>query len=413
MRTRSGRLDSRRPFRRAEALAAGLTVRELTGPRFQKVFHGVYVAAGVRLTDLERARAALMIFPTAFASHATAARIWGAVLPDDQQVHISVAPDKVRSRRRGISAHQTCDESDLVAHRGIRVSTPARCFCELATDGVGLVALVVADDSLVKSGAVTPPELIAAADNWPGRRAAVASRAARLVREEVDSPMESRLRMLIVLSGLPEPTVNFVIRHQNGVWRLRFDLCYRDLRLIIEYDGDHHAVDPRQRSRDLERREEIGNMGYRIVVIQKHQFYEQPDQVLQRIAEPASIVAPPRTAAGSGALGATTSSVASPIDNIAAAVTKRTRNRAESVRIAPGVTKRTRNRSEAVRIAPRGAKRARGRSRNRRDAAPAARLSGGRCRAVRPRASSACRSRSRGSWPGRAARRSHRSRWRP
>lgn len=284
MRTRSGPLDSRHPFRRSEALAGGISIRELTGPKFQRVFHGVYVAAGVRLNDVERARAALMVFPAAFASHATAARIWGGVVTDDHQVHVSVGPGEVRSRRRGIRAHQACAAGDLVDHRGIRVSSAARCFCELATDDLGLVELVVLGDSLVKSGAVAPDELITAADAWPGRRAAVASRAARLVREEVDSPMESRLRMLIVLSGLPEPKVNLTIRHENGDWKLRFDLCYQELKLLIEYDGDHHAVDPRQRSRDLERREQIENMGYRIVTIQRHHFYEQPDQVLQRIA---------------------------------------------------------------------------------------------------------------------------------
>lgn len=261
-----------------------MTIRELTGPKFQKVFHGVYVRAGVRLDPVERSRAALMIFPDAFASHKTAARIWGGVIPDDQQVHISVTPGRVRSRRRGITPHVARDQSDVRVHRGVRVSSPARCFCELATDGCGLVDLVVLGDSLIKVEAVTVDELIVAADSWSGRRAAVASRAARLVREGVDSPMESRLRMLIVLAGLPEPVVNFVIRHENGEWQLRFDLCYLELKLIVEYDGDQHAVDPRQRARDLERREAIENMGFRILVVQKHQFYDRPDQVLERIA---------------------------------------------------------------------------------------------------------------------------------
>jgi len=283
--TKPGHPDSREPFRRDEALQAGISVRELTGPRFQKIFHGVYIAAGVQLNDIERTRAALMVFPAAFASHATAARIWGGIVADGDQVHLSVAPGGVRSRRRGIRAHQSSQLTGLVRHRGIQLSSPARSFCELATDGLGLVELVVLGVSLVKAGRVTPEELIATADGWPGRRAAVASRAARLVRPEVDSPMESRLRMLIVLAGLPEPTVNFVIRHEDGQWRLRFDLCYQELKLIIEYDGDHHAVDARQRARDLERREQIENLGYRIIVVQRHHFYEQPDQVLQRIAQ--------------------------------------------------------------------------------------------------------------------------------
>lgn len=277
-------LDCRHPFRRAEALKAGVTVRELAGPKFQKIFHGVYIGAGVRLTELERARAALMIFPTAFASHITAARIWGGVVPEDPQVHLSVAPGEVRSRRRGITPHQTRERRDLRTRSGVRLSSPARCFCELSTSGMGLVDLVVLGDSLVRSKVVSPEELTLVADHWSDRRAAVASRAARLVRDGVDSSMESRLRMLIVLAGLPEPTVNFIIRQENGDWRMRFDLCYLDLKLIIEYDGGQHARDPRQQARDLERREEIEELGYRILVIQKHHFYDQPDRVLERIA---------------------------------------------------------------------------------------------------------------------------------
>ncbi|QGN32324.1 endonuclease domain-containing protein [Microlunatus sp. Gsoil 973] len=225
-----------------------------------------------------------MIFPDAFVSHGSAAALWGGVVPDDQSVHLSVPPGCVRSRRRGITAHQSRGRSDLRVLKSIPLSSPARCFCEVAGGGLGLVDLVVLGDSLAGAGVVTRDELIASADGWTDRRAAVASRAARLVRDGVDSPMESRLRMLIVLAGLPEPSINFVIRSDNGDWKLRFDLCYLDLKLIIEYDGDQHARDPRQVARDLERREEIEKMGYRILVIQKHHFYQEPDRTLQRIA---------------------------------------------------------------------------------------------------------------------------------
>jgi len=266
-------------------LAAGIADRDLVGPRFTRIFHGFYVEAAVALSPMERARAALMIFPDAFVSHTTAAALLGGIVPDDQRVHLSVAPGGVRSRLRGITAHQSRDRSGLRVLKSMQLSSPARCFCEVACDGLGLVDLVVLGDSMVGAGVVNPQDLVHAADEWTGRGAAVASRAARLVRAGVDSPMESRLRMLIVLAGLPEPSINVVIRNSNGDWVLRFDLCYHDLKLIIEYDGDHHARDPRQVARDLERREEIEEMGYRIlVVVQEQHFYQEPDRTLRRIA---------------------------------------------------------------------------------------------------------------------------------
>lgn len=53
--------------------------------------------------------------------------------------------------------------------------------------------------------------------------------------------MESRLRMLLVLAGFAEPQVNFILRDLAGDWSRRFDLCYRALKLIIEYDGEQHG----------------------------------------------------------------------------------------------------------------------------------------------------------------------------
>lgn len=286
MRTRSGQLDSRRPFRRSEALQAGITVRELTGPGFQKVFHGIYVGAGVKLTPLERARAALHISPPAsYASHHTAALIWGGTPPMDSRTHVSVSDGQSRSERQGIAAHRAVGRPDLRDHRAILVSSPAQCFCEIAALGTGLVDLVVLGDSLVGAKVVTPEELIAAADSWTHKRAATASRAARLVRAGVDSAMESRLRMLIVLAGLPEPVVNFVIRRQNGDWKMRFDLCYPELKLLIEYDGEQHALDPKEQARDLERREELQHLGWRLVVVRKYHYYGQPERVLERIRQ--------------------------------------------------------------------------------------------------------------------------------
>ena len=45
-----------------------------------------------------------------------------------------------------------------------------------------------------------------------GRGCRLARRAASLAREGVDSPQETRLRLLLVLAGLPEPRVNVIIR---------------------------------------------------------------------------------------------------------------------------------------------------------------------------------------------------------
>ncbi len=63
-------LDLRRPFLRADALAAGVSPSSLRGRRFRRIFTGVYVHASVPAHPLLRVQAALVLHPpTAFASH--------------------------------------------------------------------------------------------------------------------------------------------------------------------------------------------------------------------------------------------------------------------------------------------------------------------------------------------------------
>jgi hypothetical protein len=83
--------------------------------------------------------------------------------------------------------------------------------------------------------------------------------------------------MLLVLAGLPAPEVNFILRHPDGSWWMRFDMCYPSLKLIIEYDGRQHAEDSNQWLHDLRRREALDRMGWRVIVITKHDYYETPE----------------------------------------------------------------------------------------------------------------------------------------
>ncbi|MGI8459027.1 MAG: endonuclease domain-containing protein [Propionibacteriaceae bacterium] len=271
------------PFTRREALARGVTVRQLAGPGFQRVFHNLYLPAQATAGRFERASGVLRVAPSgSYASHHTAMALWGGWPPADPNTHISV-PRGTRSVRRGVSSHRSPSASTAVRHRGLLVSPPEQASNELAAIGVGLVDLVVAGDSLIHSGRTTIDRLLESADGSRCAGARTARRAARLVREGVDSAPESRLRMLVVLGGLPEPKVNHILRSAIGDWRCRFDLCYPELRLIIEYDGRHHADDRRQWSLDIRRREELERDGWRFIVVNADALFNHPEDTLTRI----------------------------------------------------------------------------------------------------------------------------------
>jgi hypothetical protein len=278
--------DRRRPFSRADARAAGITLGELLGPGFRKILYDAYVVASVPITIHLRAEAAIGASPpSTYVSHFTAAELWGGVVPTVPEVHVSGPDQTHRCRRRGVKAHISDGRPPPTRHRGLPIATPTQTFLDLAGAGLTLVDLVVLGDSLVKADRVTPEQLVEAAKHWTGRGARLARRASSFVRKGVDSPMESRLRMLIVLAGLPEPQVNKILLRADGSWWMRFDLYYAAFKVLVEYDGRQHAEDTTQWQHDLARRETLDAMGFRLLVITKADFYGSPEQVLVRIRD--------------------------------------------------------------------------------------------------------------------------------
>jgi len=183
---------------------------------------------------------------------------------------------------RSLLTMSASDSAPVMSHRGIRLSAPMQTFVELASM-LSLVDLVVAGDHLVRKQWCTPDELVAFCRASSDKYADAALRAAQYVRAGVDSPMESRLRMLIVLAGLPEPTVNFAIRDDRGEILLRFDLSYPGLKLLVEYDGRQHAEDMAQYDSDIYRREDLDRWGWRLVIVTAKGIYVKPEETLFRI----------------------------------------------------------------------------------------------------------------------------------
>jgi hypothetical protein len=253
---------------RAKARAMGIPLSDLLGLGFTRLFHDTYVGSGHMITLRLRAGTIMNRLPAAtHVSHHTAVRLWGGVAPDSADIHVSMASREDRCRRAGVAAHLGMAEVQTTICDGLPISTPIQAFLELASLGVNLVDLVIAGDSLVKANDLDPQLFVEATHAYQGRNAKRARRAASLVRAGVDSPMETRLRLLIVLAGLPEPQVNFIVRVAGGKWRWRFDLCYPEYKLIVEYDGRKHAFDAGQWRHDLERREWLDQERWRILVV--------------------------------------------------------------------------------------------------------------------------------------------------
>ncbi|HET7689157.1 MAG TPA: hypothetical protein VFK41_02165 [Nocardioidaceae bacterium] len=276
-------LDTRRPFTRSDALAAGFTPAQLRGSRFRRLFHNVYVDATVPDHPLIRAQGALLLqSPSAIASHTTAALVLDLPVRRDALEHVTVPRPSERTQNQGIRCHVGATDSSWEAAGGVRVPTAPMLFAQLACM-LSLVDLVVVGDAMVRRRMTTPEALVAFTGELQGKHCRLARQAASFVRSRVDSPMESRLRMLLVLAGLPEPAVNVEVCDELGRPLRRIDLSYPAVRLAVEYDGRHHIERERQWQHDLDRREEFEEDGWRFLVVTSEGIYRDPARTVVRV----------------------------------------------------------------------------------------------------------------------------------
>jgi hypothetical protein len=278
-----------RPFRRREADDLGLSRRVLQGRRFVRLFDDVYAVMEIADDPLIRAKAVQLANPGAALSHDSAAGHYGLPLPRRVGSHVTVPRGRLRSitpippsgdRTR---VHET-RQPETWTYDGWLVTLPERTLTDLGQT-FGLLDLVAVGDALVRRELTTPEALIDAAQaaRRPGVRAA--RRSAALVRPRVDSATETRLRLLTVLAGLPEPETGRDIYDGHGAWIARPDLSYPKLRIAIEYDGRHHAESGRQWAKDIGRREHYDRSDWRLIVVTSHHLYRQPGPTIMRILE--------------------------------------------------------------------------------------------------------------------------------
>ena len=265
-------LDPARPFRGSVAVATGqLRPGALRGPRFRRLFSDVYVGSGVEVDLALRARAAYLRVEGrgVVGGYAAAGRLDASCGPDDAPVELVVPGGAYRARpglvvRRGMLEP---DETTIVD--GVAVTAPIRTAFDLAC-GCPLTEAVVSVDALSRRHAFAPGAVVDL-----GRRRLGARGSARLVTV-VDladplaaSPMESRIRLAIVLGRLPVP----VLQHPVGPYFL--DLAYPRIRLGVEYDGEAHRSQ-RRAMRDLDRQAHLSDAGWKVLRFTAAQVMRRP-----------------------------------------------------------------------------------------------------------------------------------------
>ncbi|HIZ35509.1 MAG TPA: DUF559 domain-containing protein [Candidatus Ruania gallistercoris] len=271
-----------------DATAAGVHPERLRRSDLAAPFHGLRVPADADLDLWRRCFAYQVLRPDSFVSHLTAARIRGLPVPYDPDAPLDMAVFVPARAPRGatIRGHRlSATRTQAREFRGLMVATPRSIWCQIA-QRLTVDDLIVLGDALVRRS--TPPttlEDLAAAtrghQGQPGYRKLLETM--QSVRPGTDSPRETRLRLTLIAAGLPEPEVNAEIIDHDGRFLARGDLVYREQRVIVEYDGDHHRTSRRQYERDIDRRNDLAEAGWIVITINRSHRHIRLETIIDQV----------------------------------------------------------------------------------------------------------------------------------
>lgn len=145
-------------------------------------------------------------------------------------------------------------------------TSPERTWTDLASS-LSVDELIVAGDYLVRRREPLSA-VLALTDRvkqMGARRGVIALREAlRGIRPGTDSAKETELRLLLIRSGLPEPSINVAILDQMDLWVQDPDMSYQDLKIALQYDGGHHITEFQRRS-DILRDDRAAELGWLVL----------------------------------------------------------------------------------------------------------------------------------------------------
>lgn len=229
-------------FTVAQARQAGVTRDQLRGSAWRRVAYGWYRWVGCPGSDGLRLATIANGMPATFAfAGVTAAIQHGLELRPGPRPEVIVPPDSIVTERVDAVVHRIeLEPDDIVTGAGFPVTSPARTCFDLASR-LSLTEAVVAVDAALHAELLTLEELRRYVRAQDGVKGVVsARRVLEYVEPKSESPMESRLRMLLVLAGLPRPEAQVSLHDTRRRFVARADLYYPDARLAVEYDGDNH-----------------------------------------------------------------------------------------------------------------------------------------------------------------------------
>jgi hypothetical protein len=249
------------PFIGSESVASGRLSPYALRSRFVAMHPDVYLPTGADVTAITRAHAAwLWSRRQGVVGGQSAAALHGAKWVDARRP----AEMLWQNRRPPTGIHAWSDgfDTDEVAViGGMWATTPARTALDLACR-YPLGEAVAAIDALARATHLKMADVELLAARYRGRRGI---RKARMVLDLVDpgseSPRETWLRLLVIRNGFPRPQTQIPVYDKYGVLVAVLDMGWEDIKLALDYEGDHHR-DSLRFNKDIRRHDDVTELGW-------------------------------------------------------------------------------------------------------------------------------------------------------
>lgn len=270
------------PFTLDDARRAGLRRWHIDGASWKRLGPATYVWSGLAADSMHALAAAARRLPDGAAfSGLTAAWLHGLDVTPAAPIEATVPVTARVSARSGIRLRRSSlGPEDVVRVRNLPATSIARTLAEICKrySVIEAVALV---DSAVHTRRVKIHELDSWVKSHVGRHGVASLRRALDHTEPLaESPMESRLRMVLVMGGLPRPKAQVSIHDRWGRFVGRPDLYYEQARLGIEYDGGVHRE---MLAEDNRRQNRLLDAGVRLLRFTASDVLHRPDLVVLQV----------------------------------------------------------------------------------------------------------------------------------
>ncbi|MET0476093.1 MAG: hypothetical protein ABW001_15785 [Mycobacterium sp.] len=274
-------MQNQRPFIGSEAMRSGDVTRHELRRYYRAVAPNVYLDKRIAPSLEQRTHAAwLWSGREAVIAGLAAATLHGSKWIDDSEP-VELIWRNARAPHGVLTRADLLLDGESRSMAGLTVTTLERTAFDLGRRGSLGNAVARLDALAAAKKRLDVADVIELADAHPRARGLPQLRTALdLMDAGAQSPRETSLRLLLIGAGHPKPRTQIPVSSPDGRRRYYLDMGWEDVKIAVEYDGDHHRSDPVQFEYDLVRSADIEERDWRLIRVAKR---SRPIEVLARV----------------------------------------------------------------------------------------------------------------------------------